>query len=310
MTDRLMLLDTAALYFRAFHGVPESVVDPRGQPVNAVRGLLDIIAKLLTEYRPARIVAAWDDDWRPAWRVELIPSYKAHRVAAEPAPGESVEVVPDLLTPQIAIIREVLDALGIPVVGAPGCEADDVIGTLCARADGPVDVVTGDRDLYQLVDDARGIRVISTIKGMRNLEVVTADVVRAKYGVGPEHYADFATLRGDTSDGLPGVAGVGEKTAAGLVGEYGGVDRILAAAADPGSGMSAAVRAKLAAAADYLAVAPRVVRVLADAELPPVGNDAVRRVAGERAERFAALTEEHGLGGSAERILRALGDAG
>ena len=311
MTERLMLLDTAALYFRAFHGVPDTVRDPRGNPVNAVRGLLDIVAKLIAEYRPARLVAAWDDDWRPAWRVELIPSYKAHRVAAAPAglawaPGESIEVVPELLAPQVPVIREVLDALGIPVIGAAGCEADDVIGTLCARADGPVDVVTGDRDLYQLVDDDRGIRVISTIKGMRNLEPVTADVVRAKYGIGPEHYADFATLRGDPSDGLPGVPGVGEKTAAALVAEYGGIEEILAAAADPGSGMSASVRARLAAASDYLAVAPRVVRVLADAALPPIAEDRLRPVRGERAERMRFLTAEHGLGGSAERVLAAL----
>lgn len=304
--ERLMLLDTASLYFRAFHGVPDTVRDPRGNPVNAVRGLLDIIAKLVTEYRPARLIAAWDDDWRPAWRVALIPSYKAHRVAAEPGPGESIETVPDLLSPQVPVIREALGNLGIPVIGAAGCEADDVIGTLCARADSPVDVVTGDRDLYQLVDDGRGIRVISTIKGMRNLEIVTADVVRAKYGVGPEHYADFATLRGDSSDGLPGVSGVGEKTAAGLVGEYGGIDAIVAAAADPSSSMSASVRTKLAAASDYLAVAPEVVRVLPDADLPEIGDDRVRPLEGERADRFVALTEEYALGGSADRITTAL----
>ena len=304
--DRLMLLDTASLYFRAFHGVPDSVRDPRGEPVNAVRGLLDIVAKLVGEYRPARMVACWDDDWRPAWRVELIPSYKAHRVAAEPAPGASIEEVPDLLSPQVPVIREALETLGIPVIGAPGCEADDVIGTLVARADGPVDVVTGDRDLFQLIDDDRGIRVISTIKGMRNLEVITADSVREKYGVGPEQYADLATLRGDTSDGLPGVAGIGEKTAANLLREFGHLEGILAAAADEGTPLSAAVRARLGAASAYLEVAPRVVRVLADAELPAIGDDRIRPLDGARADRFAELAEHWGLGGSADRIRAAL----
>lgn len=304
--DRLMLLDSASLYFRAFHGVPDSVRDPRGAPVNAVRGMLDIVARLVAEYRPARMIACWDEDWRPAWRVELIPSYKAHRVAAEPAPGESVEAVPDLLSPQVPVIREALEALGIPVVGAPGCEADDVIGTLVARADGPVDVVTGDRDLFQLIDDARGIRVISTIKGMRNLETMTADSVRARYGIGPEQYADFATLRGDTSDGLPGVAGIGEKTAANLLAEFGHLDAILAAAADEGTPLSAAIRARLAAAADYLEVAPRVVRVLADAQLPEIGDDRIRPLERDRADRFAELAEHWGLGGSADRVRAAL----
>jgi 5'-3' exonuclease len=166
---RLMLLDTAALYFRAFHGVPDTVRSPDGTSVNAVRGLLDIIARLVTDFTPTRLIACWDDDWRPQWRVDLIPSYKAHRVAEFVDGGSDVELVPELLTPQVPIIVETLTALGIPIVGKAGYEADDIIGTLAATARGPVDVVTGDRDLFQVVDDSRDVRVIYTARGMSNL---------------------------------------------------------------------------------------------------------------------------------------------
>ena len=196
MTDRLMLLDTASLYFRAFYGVPDTVTAPDGRPVNAARGLLDMIAKLLTTYEPTHVVACWDDDWRPQWRVDLIPSYKAHRVAELVEAAPDVEEVPDPLEAQIPVIRAELDALGIPIVGVAQHEADDVIASFAAQSGMPVDVVTGDRDLFQLVDDARGIRVIYTGRGMSNLEVLDEASVTAKYRVLPSHYADYAVLGG------------------------------------------------------------------------------------------------------------------
>ncbi len=299
-----MLLDTAALYFRAFYGVPDTVRAPDGQPVNAVRGLLDIIAKLVTEFEPAELVACWDDDWRPQWRVALIPSYKAHRVAQE-TPAGSVEEVPDLLSPQVPVIREVLGLLGIPVVGAPDHEADDVIGTLASTSGIPVDVVTGDRDLFQLVDDARAVRVIYTGRGMSNLEVLTDDTLRAKYGIAPAQYADFAAMRGDASDGLPGVAGVGEKTAVTLLTTYGSLDGIIAAAADPDSGMAPPARAKILAAADYLAVAPKVVEVVRDLALPEF-DARIRPVTAAHEAKLEALSATWGLGASLERVRTAL----
>ena len=176
---RLMVLDTAALYFRAFHGVPDTVRAPDGTPVNAVRGLLDIIARLVTEFTPTGLIACWDADWRPQWRVDLIPSYKAHRVAEVVPAGPDVELVPELLTVQVPIIVEALTALGIPILGKAGYEADDIIGTLASTAAGPVDVVTSDRDLFQVVDDARDVRIIYTARGMSNLEIVT-DAVLAR----------------------------------------------------------------------------------------------------------------------------------
>jgi 5'-3' exonuclease len=305
VTDhRRMLLDTASLYFRAFHGVPDTVKSPDGTPVNAVRGLLDMIARLVGEFAPTDLVACWDDDWRPQWRVDLIPSYKAHRVARDTGAGP-VETVPDLLEQQVPIIREALGRLGIPVVGVADYEADDVIGTLASRSRMPVDIVTGDRDLFQLVDDAREVRVVYTGRGMSNLELLTQAAVEAKYGVTPRQYVDFAVLRGDPSDGLPGVAGIGEKTAVGLLKDFGSLDGIVAAADDPASAIRAAVRAKLNAARDYLAVAPTVVEVARTLDT----GDHDGRITAETPQRTAALDElaqTWGLGSSLARARKAL----
>ncbi|WP_460784102.1 5'-3' exonuclease [Microbacterium tumbae] len=304
MSDRLMLLDTASLYFRAFYGVPDKVTASDGSPINAARGLLDMIAKLVTTYRPTHLVACWDDDWRPQWRVDLIPGYKAHRVVEVVPDGADVEEVPDPLEAQIPLIRAELAALGIPVVGVAEHEADDVIGTLATRATMPVDIVTGDRDLFQLVDDARDVRVIYTARGMSNLEVVTDAVVVAKYGVLPQQYADFATMRGDASDGLPGVAGVGEKTAATLLKEHGDLAGIRTAATG-GTGMSAGVAARITAAAAYLDVAPTVVRVATDLDIRPPASP-LRTLGSDETDAAVALAERWNLGTSMARALAAL----
>ncbi|QAY61563.1 5'-3' exonuclease [Microbacterium protaetiae] len=300
--EKLLLLDSASLYFRGFYGVPASVTAPDGTPVNAVRGFLDIIAKLVTMYRPASVAACWDDAWRPRWRVELIASYKAHRVAQTLADGTSIEEVPEELTVQVPLIREALEVLGMPPVGAADHEADDVIGTLAAHATGPVDVVTGDRDLFQVVDDDRRVRVVYTARGMSHLEVVTDDVVRAKYGVRAAQYVDFAVLRGDPSDGLPGVAGVGEKTAANLLAAHGDLAGIRAAARDDRQ-LTPRVRAKILEASDYLDVAPAVVRVSDHADV------AVPAPAVPDAAAATALARRWGLGGAMDRVLEALAAA-
>ena len=299
-----MLLDTAAMYFRAFHGVPDTVRAPDGEPVNAVRGLLDMIAKLVTDFEPTELVACWDDAWRPKWRVALIPSYKAQRVASETKSG-SVEEVPDLLTAQIPVIRDVLTALGIPIIGAPDHEADDVIGTLAHRARIPVDVVTGDRDLFQVVDDSHDVRVIYTGRGMSHLELLTDAALKAKYGIIPRQYADLAVMRGDPSDGLPGVAGIGEKTAVSLLGSWDSLDGILTAAKDDSSDLAATIRSKILGAADYLAVAPKVVEVVRDLELPTF-DGRIRPRTSEESDVLDGLSKRWGLGGSLERARRAL----
>lgn len=304
MPDRLMLLDTASLYFRAFFGVPETKA-PDGTPNNAVRGLLDFIARLVSTHKPTHLVACWDEGWRPSWRVELVPSYKQHRVAYTTRSGEFVEEVPDRLNAQIPLIELCLEALGIAIAGAPDHEADDVIGTLCHRATMPVDVVTGDRDLFQLIDDARDIRVIYTAaRGVGNAEVLDEAVVLAKYGIPAARYADFATLRGDASDGLPGVKGVGEKTAASLISTYGDLAAIRAAAADPASPMSSTLKRKIADAADYLDVAPKVVAVATDAPVTEV--DARMPNGVTHPEPWLELIDRLDLGGSAQRVMAAL----
>jgi 5'-3' exonuclease len=298
-----MLLDAASLYFRAFYGVPTSVTTPDGRPINAVRGFLDMTARLVAAHRPERLVACWDDDWRPAFRVEALPSYKAHRVAPEGG-----EEVPDELGPQVPVLVEVLAAAGLARVGAPGYEADDVIGTLATRARGPVDVVTGDRDLFQLVDDDRGVRILYTARGITDLDYVDEAGVHAKYGIPGRSYADFAVLRGDPSDGLPGVAGVGAKTAAALINAFGslaGIQQAAAATVVPRPPLTAAVLKKLHAATDYLAAAPRVVAVVTDIDLPPVDGELPRRPADPDA--LAALAATHGLESSVRRLGAVLG---
>ncbi|WP_433686066.1 5'-3' exonuclease [Micromonospora carbonacea] len=296
----ILLIDAPSLYFRAYFGVPESAARAAdGSPVNAVRGFLDMLATLVRTRRPDRLVCALDHDWRPDWRVALLPSYKAHRVAAEGG-----EEVPDTLGPQVPVILDVLAAIGITAVGAAGYEADDVLGTLSVTQPAPAEVVSGDRDLFQLVDDARGVRLLYVGRGVAKLEDCDDAAVRARYGVPADRYADFAALRGDPSDGLPGVPGVGEKTAARLVDRYGGIAGILAALDDPDAGFAPGLRARLDAARGYLAVAPTVVRVALDVPLPELPTALPQAPADP--DRLLALAERWNLAGSCRRLVDAL----
>ncbi|MGD6746582.1 5'-3' exonuclease [Streptomyces sp. BH106] len=302
-----MLLDTASLYFRAYFGVPDSVKAPDGTPVNAVRGLLEFITRLVHDHHPTDLVACMDADWRPQWRVDLIPSYKAHRVAEETAAGSpDEEEIPDTLSPQVPIIEAVLDAVGIARVGVEGYEADDVIGTFTGRAEGPVDIVTGDRDLFQLVDDKLERRVLYPLKGVGTLQVTDEDLLREKYGVDGSGYADMALMRGDPSDGLPGVPGIGEKTAAKLLAQYGDLAGIMAAVDDPKSKLTPTQRRRLDEARPYLAVAPTVVLVAGDVPLPEVDTALPREP--HDAAALDELAARWGLGGSLQRLLTTLSE--
>jgi 5'-3' exonuclease len=308
--QRLLLLDTASLYFRAFFGMPDTITSPDGKPVNAVRGLLDFIARLVGEYQPTHLACCWDNDWRPQWRVDLIPSYKQHRVVAvRPGPAPDIEEVPDPLEAQIPVIVEVLAALGIAIVGADGYEADDVIGTLATDAGMPVDIVTGDRDLFQLIDDAAGVRVLYTARGVGRHERLTDHSVVERYAVLPSQYAAFATMRGDASDGLPGVAGIGEKTASALLLTYGDLQGIIAAAEDPDSGMAPGPRRKINDASTYLEVAPTVVAVARDIDLAGADGtwpDLTCPTAPADPDALAALSARWGLESSVDRVLASL----
>ena len=260
-----MLLDTASLYYRAFYGMPETVTAPDGTPVNAIRGLLDAIARLVKDHRPQRLVACLDADWRPAFRTDAIPEYKRHR--AEP---DGSEQTPPGLAVQIPLITQVLISAGVTLAEHDGYEADDVIATLATRATQPVDVVTGDRDLFQLVDDKRRVRVLYTVKGLGRLEPVTEAEVAKKYDIPGDKYADFAVLRGDPSDGLSGVPGIGEKTAAALIRAFGDLDSLKSALDKGHGGFPPGTRKKLEAARAYLDIAPPVVRTATDI---PLGDD-------------------------------------
>ncbi len=297
MQRPLTLLDSPSLWYRAFHAVPESVTAPDGTPVGAVRGFLDIVSRVVRDTRPARLVATLDLDWRPGFRVSAVPSYKLHRTVDGGAEAE-----PPTLAPQVEVLLEVLDCLGVCVVGAEGYEADDVIGTLATRASGAVDVVSGDRDMFQLVRDDGPVRVLYAAEKMRPYG--EADV-RRKYGIPGTAYADYAVLRGDPSDGLPGVKGVGDKTAAALVNSFATIEGVLAAL-DAGTedGFPAGSRNRLESARDYLAVAPAVTRVVRDLPLGEL-DDALPR-APRDPQRLVGLADRWGLDGPLERFLHAL----
>jgi 5'-3' exonuclease len=313
MPAPLLLLDGASMWFRSYFGVPSSITSPDGRPVNAVRGFIDAMATVITQQRPHRLAVCLDLDWRPQFRVDLIPSYKAHRVAEpEPAGQPDIEEVPDDLTPQVDMIMELLDAFGIATAGAPGFEADDVLGTLAAQEKSdPVVVVSGDRDLLQVVaDDPVSVRVLYLGRGLAKATVFGPDEVAEQYGVPVERagaaYAELALLRGDPSDGLPGVPGVGEKTAAALLAQHGSLHAIVAAAHDPGSKIAKGLRTKLLAAADYIEVAGSVVRVATDAPVTlSTPTDVLPLVAADP-ERTAGLATELGVGSSIGRLQKAL----
>src|SRR6266545_4614615 len=286
----LMLLDAASLYFRAFYGVKRAMPAPDGTPTNAVRGFLDMASTLITRFRPTDMVACIDQDWRPAWRVALLPTYKTHRLADQNAAPGGGGAPPGEAEPP----------------GPAEHEADDVIATLAERATMPVDVVTGDRDLFQLIDDARAVRVLYTARGVAKLEIMDAAALRARYGIAPAQYADFATLRGDPSDGLPGVPGIGEKTAASLLATFGTLDALLEAVAarDP---RLAGVVGKLGAARDYLTRAPRVVGTVRTLPLPTV--DTALPHTPPDVGKLAELAARWGIGNVLGRAMKALGSA-
>jgi 5'-3' exonuclease len=295
----LMLLDSASMYFRAFYGIKETMRAPDGTPVNAVRGFLDMITRLIRSRRPAALIACTDVDWRPAFRVAAIGSYKAHR-----ANPDGSEQVPDDLAVQIPIIMQVLAAAGVATAGAAGYEADDIIGTLATRADGPVEVVTGDRDLFQLVDDAGQVTVDYIGRGLANLEVIDEAALTKKYQIPGRSYAAFAALRGDPSDGLPGVPGIGEKTAAALVRVFGSVEAMLTAIDAGHGGFPVGTRAKLVAARQYLDVSMAVVQVASDAPLADIDGGLPARPADPALT--AELDARWDLGSSLGKLLSAL----
>jgi len=264
----LMLLDSASLWYRAYYGMPDTMLAPDGTPVNAIRGYLDMTARLITMYSPKRIVACIEGDWRPSWRVELWPDYKANRLEED---GEGEEE-PDLLTPQIPILLDLLDEFAIPMVGVDDYEADDVMATFAVKEKGPIRIVTGDRDLFQLVDDKRDVKVVYLAKGLSQHELVDISWVARKYAIPGDRYALFAMFRGDPSDGLPGVRGIGEKGAAVIANHFVDVDQALQGAKDAHPALTPALAKKIIAGADYLKIAPTLVHCAKDVSSASVSS--------------------------------------
>lgn len=316
MSAPVLLLDGASMWFRSYFGVPSSITAPDGRPVNAVRGFFDSVATLITRQRPDRLVVCLDLDWRPQWRVDLVESYKAHRVAeeasADAADATDIEEVPDDLSPQVDMILEILAAYGIATAGAEDYEADDVLGTLAdAERRDRVVVVSGDRDLLQLVaDDPVEVRVLYIGRGLAKATMFDPAEVAERYGVPLNRagaaYAELALLRGDPSDGLPGVPGVGEKTAATMLTGYGSLANILTAAHDPKSALPKAFRAKILAATDYIEAAGPVVAVARDAPVVLSGADDRLPLHAADPARVAELAERYGVASSVARLQKAL----
>ena len=302
---RNLYFDTATLYYRAFFAVPESITAPDGTPSGAVRGFLDMVSAIAKQLPPDQVVFAWDDDWRPQWRVDLVPSYKLHRVDEEVSdqPDAAFEVIPDALSPQIGAISMILDSIGLPRIGQIGHEADDVLGALVSKTASSCDVVTGDRDLFQLVSDEQDVRIISITKGVKKLEIVDDGYLVDRYGISGAQYADFSMLRGDPSDGLPGVKGIGEKTAAKLITEHLDVAGLITAAKNPDVVLAPAVRKNLLESQAYMKAASKVVRVKTTAKLP---KNLARPLKVKDSQSLEDLTQAWGIERQIKRFLKTL----
>ena len=295
-----MLLDSASLWYRAYYGMPDTLLSPTGMPVNAIRGYIDMTARLISMYSPNRIVACIEGDWRPSWRVDLFPAYKANRLEDE---GD-VEAEPETLTPQIPVLLDLLDAFGIPMVGVDDYEADDVMATFAVREKGPIRIVTGDRDLFQLVDDRRDVKVVYLAKGISQHDLVDISWVANKYGIPGDRYALFAMFRGDPSDGLPGVKGIGEKGAALIANSFASVDEALAGAKAGHEVLSASLAKKIIEGADYLKIAPTLVNCARDVAIPSMTIAMPTKP--EDLSAIYAIKDEYGLGASVDRLISAL----
>jgi 5'-3' exonuclease len=280
--------------------MPDTLLSPTGTPVNAIRGYLDMTARLIGMYSPNRIVACIEGDWRPSWRVDLFPAYKANRLEDE----SDVEEEPETLTPQIPILLDLLDALGIPMLGVDDYEADDVMATFAVKEKGPIRVVTGDRDLFQLVDDKRDVKVVYLARGISQHDLVDIKWVADKYGIPGERYALFAMFRGDPSDGLPGVKGIGEKGAALSANNFATVEEALQAAKAGHEALTANLAKKIIEGADYLKIAPTLVHCAKDVAIPKM--DIAMPSRPDDLSEIYAMQAEYGLGASVDRLISAL----
>ena len=297
----LMLLDSASLWYRAYYGMPDTMLSSDGISVNAVRGYVDMTARLVHAYKPDRLVACLDGDWRPSWRVDIFPDYKANRIEED---GEAEEE-PETLTPQIPILLDLLDLFGIPVVGVDDYEADDVMATYAQIEKGPIRIVTGDRDLFQVVNDKKDVKVVYLAKGLSQHDLVDIKYIADRYSIPGDRYDLFAMFRGDPSDGLPGVKGIGEKGAAIIANSFTTVEEALQGAKNAHEKLPPALAKKIIAGSEYLKIAPTLVRVARDVPLPKV--DLSLPKAPTDLSSIYQFKERYALGASVDRLISALG---
>lgn len=290
-----LLVDAPSLIYRALFSTPDSITMPDGTPINAGHGFLRMLARLIGDQDPDYICCAADENWRPAWRVALIEGYKAHRAEA----GSPQEEAEKRLAPQVPVIYSLLEACRVKVVGHPDAEAEDVIGTFASRAPGRVAIFSGDRDLFQLVEDPRCF-IIYPIRGVSKVDVIDESYIEAKYGIPGRSYGDFAVLRGDPSDGLPGVRGIGDKLATSLVAKYGGLDAIIEAAKNP---QPSVVMSKVKKDLDYLERARRVVSIATDLPIDDVDLTRPRELPEDEVRKEAT---KFGLENSVRAVMAAL----
>jgi len=294
-----LLVDSASLWYRAFYGMPDSLQGPEGQPINAIKGFFEGLSTIVARYRPNEIAICLDADWRPGWRVELFPAYKANRIDEE---GQEEE--PDLLTPQIEPLLHVARLAGLSIIEAEAQEADDVIASLAVKADSEVRVMTGDRDLFQLIRHSELIRIIYLAKGIQNHDLVDGLYIEKRYGIPGNRYHLFAAIRGDASDGLPGIKGIGEKGAAEIARVFDSMEDVLSAAESSDPRLRALHQKKILADREYAQIAEQIVTCRTDLDLDDGQLDSWR----DRADLISLrkYCKELGLGNTVERLVATL----
>jgi 5'-3' exonuclease len=295
----LLLLDSASLWYRAYFGMPDTLLSPKGEPINAVKGFLDMSARLINIYSPNRFVACLEGDWRPSWRVDLFPEYKLNRIDDS---GEEAE--PDTLSPQIPVLLDVLDAFGFATLGVDDYEADDVIATLSKSERGPIRIASGDRDLFQLVDDKKDVKIVYLAKGLSNHDLVDIDWISKKYEIPGDRYALFAMIRGDASDGLPGLKGIGEKGAALIAKSFSQMQDVVQAAENEDELLPKTLAKKVLASKEYARIAPKLVNCALNVPIPSMNIDLPKKP--NSLTKIKDLQSEYGLGSSVDRLISAL----
>lgn len=264
MSYKTLLIDLPSVYYRAFYALPESITDKSGQPANAIKGSISIIANIAEKFKISNVIGTLDENWRPSWRTALLPEYKLQRI--DPL-DEEAELSPANLEDQVQSLITILLLLGMNIYEKADYEADDVLATLSKKYADSL-IVTGDRDLFQLIEAKRNIGVY--LLSDKNNPVYDEARFKSEFGFEPKNYLDFAVLRGDMSDGLPGVPGVGKVTAQKLIAKYSNIQELLSNLKHGDISKLSKAEQKILESEEYLAKALKVSQVVDDLDLTSV----------------------------------------